>query len=230
TLGSLRIRQDYMIGTGLVPPGQSNQGESDECQFAASPDVDYLLSADSSTDSAAMSLARIRQLAAHETGHTLGLAHNFAASTYGRASVMDYPSPLVKIVDGKLDLSDAYAKGLGIFDLFSIRYAYAQFPPGADEEQELDKIVREAESASPPLLYINDVHARPVSAAHPLASVWDAPGDPVAMLRHEIEVRRIALSQFGLRNLAIGEPLSSLEEKLVPLFLHHRYPLEAAAK
>src|SRR5205807_758639 len=144
TLGSLRIRQDYTIGTGLVPPGKNNhQGESDECEFGAMPDVDYLLSNDASTDAAAMALARIRQLAAHETGHTLGLAHNFAASTYGRASVMDYPAPMVEIKNGKLDLSNAYAVGIGAYDKFAIKYAYAEFPPGADEAAELEKIVEE---------------------------------------------------------------------------------------
>src|ERR1043165_562074 len=209
-LGSQRIRQDVLIAGGLIP-------QYDELQDRA------LAELDPKTSPKLMALARIRQLAAHEVGHTLGLAHNMAASSYGRASVMDYPSPLVKIVDGKLDLSDAYAKGLGAFDLFSIKYAYGQFA----NEQELDRFVREG---APTHLYINDPHARPVSAAHPLASVWDAPGDPIAALRHEIEVRRIALSQFGLRNLAVGETLSSLEEKLVPLFLHHRYQLEAAAK
>src|ERR1041385_4626499 len=209
-LGSQRIRQDVLIAGGLIP-------QYDELQDRA------LAELDPKTSPKLMALARIRQLAAHEVGHTLGLAHNMAASSYGRASVMDYPSPTVKIVDGKLDLSDAYAKGLGAFDLFSIEYAYGQFA----NEQELDRFVREG---APTHLYINDPHARPVSAAHPLASVWDAPGDPVAGLRHEIEVRRIALSQFGLRNLAVGEPLSSLEEKLVALFLHHRYQLEAAAK
>jgi hypothetical protein len=143
---------------------------------------------------------------------------------------MDYPSPMVKITNGKLDLSEAYAKGIGVFDIFAIRYAYSQFPPGANEDAELDRIVRDAESGNPPMLFIKDEDARPVSAAHPLASVWDSPGDPVNMLRHEIEVRRIALEQFGLRNLAVGEPLSSLEEKLVPLYLHHRFQLDAAAK
>jgi hypothetical protein len=209
-LGSQRIRQDVLIAGGLIP-------QYDELHDRA------LAELDPATSPAVMALARIRQLAAHEVGHTLGLAHNMAASSYGRASVMDYPSPTVKIVDGKLDLSDAYAKGLGAFDLFSIQYAYEPFA----NEQELDRFVREG---APTHLYINDPHARPVSAAHPLASVWDAPGDPIAALRHEIEVRRIALSQFGLRNLAVGEALSSLEEKLVPLFLHHRYQLEAAAK
>src|ERR1051325_6300648 len=209
-LGSQRIRQDVLIAGGLI-------SQIDELSERALAELDAVQSP------AFDALARIRLLAPLGVGRTLGPAHNMAASSYGRASVMDYPSPTVKIVDGKLDLSDAYAKGLGAFDLFSIKYAYGQFA----NEQELDRFVRDE---APTHLYINDPHARPVSAAHPLASVWDAPGDPIAALRHEIEVRRIALSQFGLRNLAVGEALSSLEEKLVPLFLHHRYQLEAAAK
>ena len=211
TLGSLRIRQDVMIASGLIP-------QYDEMHDRA------LANLDPATSPATMALARIRQLAAHETGHTLGLGHNMAASGSNRASVMDYPSPYVKITNGKLDLSDAYAHGIGSYDKWVIRYAYAQFPPGANEEQELDRILAEAP------LYITDAESRPVSAAHPLASVWDAPGDPIDMLRHEIEVRRIALSQFGLGNIPAGTALANLEEMLVPLFLHHRYQLEAAVK
>jgi hypothetical protein len=210
TLGSLRIRQDVMIAEGLIP-------QFDELHDRA------LSALDPKTSPSMMALARIRQLAAHETGHTLGLDHNMAASSYGRASVMDYPAPYVKITDGKLDLSDAYATGIGAYDKWVIRYAYAQFA-AADEEKELDRIVREAP------LFITDPESRPVSAAHPQASVWDGPGNSVEMLRHEIEVRRIALSQFGLGNIPTGTPLSQLEEMLVPLFLHHRYQLEAAAK
>ena len=211
TLGSLRIRQDVMIAEGLVP-------QFDELHDRA------LAELDPATSPSMMALARIRQLAAHETGHTLGLDHNMAASSYGRASVMDYPSPYVKITDGKLDLSEAYTKGIGTYDKWVIRYAYAQFAPGTNEEQELDRIVREAP------LFITDPESRPVSAAHPQASVWDSQGNNIEMLRHEIEVRRIALSQFGLRNIPMGTPLAELEEMLVPLYLHHRYQLEAAAK
>src|SRR4051794_2614337 len=210
TLGSLRIRQDVMIAEGLIP-------QFDELHDQA------LSSLDPTTSPSMMALARIRQLAAHETGHTLGLDHNMAASSYGRASVMDYPSPYVKITNGKLDLSDAYTAGIGSYDKWGIRYAYAQFDP-ANEVRELDRIVREAP------LFITDPESRPVSAAHPSASVWDAPGNNVDMLRHEVEVRRIALSQFGLRNIPISTPLAQLEEMLVPLYLHHRYQLEAAAK
>lgn len=228
TLGSLRERQDYLIGTGLVPPSARGAQSQDECEFGAGADLDYLVNFDPATDAAAMSLARIRQLAAHETGHTLGLAHNFAASTYGRASVMDYPPPMIEIKNGKLDLSNAYGVGIGAYDKFAIKYAYSELSPGANEASELERIVLEGVAAG--MLFISDADARPPGAAHPLASLWDNGDDPIAMLRHEMEVRRIGLSQFGLGSVPEGTPLSLLEAKLLPLYLHHRYQLQAAVK
>jgi len=228
TLGSLRIRQDYMIGTGLIPLfAASAQGEG-ECEFGAVADLDYLTDLDPSTDAAAMSLARIRQLSAHETGHTLGLAHNFAASTYGRASVMDYPAPTVEIKNGKLDLSNAYAVGIGAYDKFAIKYGYAEFAPGSNEQSQLERILEDGVAAG--MLFISDADSRPPGAAHPLSNLWDNGSDPIAMLRHEMEVRKIGLSQFGLNSVPVGTPLSLLEAKLLPLYLHHRYQLQAAVK
>ena len=237
TLGSLRVRQDYLISSGLVPQDRAGAGGAEApdmhadhfaCDFGALPELDYLAALDPASDAVALSLARIRQLAVHETGHTLGFAHNFAASTYNRASVMDYPGPRVEIKNGRLDLSDAYARGVGAFDKFAVRYAYAQFPPGADEDRELRKIVADGVAAG--MLFISDEDARPAGAAHPLASLWDDGADPVAQLRHEMEVRRIGLSQFGLDSIHDGTPLSMLEAKFLPLYLHHRYQLLAAVK
>ncbi|MDX2041738.1 MAG: zinc-dependent metalloprotease [Acidobacteriota bacterium] len=239
TLGSLRIRQDVLLGTGMIPPNTAMGDELQRCEAGDSPEVDYLTAAtvDPASDSAAMALARIRQLSAHEVGHTLGFAHNFAASSYNRGSVMDYPAPLVEIKNGKLDLSNAYAVGIGSFDKFSVTFAYAEFPAGPDESQEqyrareraeLEKIIQKGISDG--MLYIDDGDARGVWTAHPLASVWDNGSDPIATLRHEMEVRRIGLKDFGLKSINAGQPMSALEAKLLPLYLHHRYQTVSAAK
>ena len=227
SLGSLRIRQDFLLGTGMIPPylaqTQGMNDPNDACMFGDAPEVDYL---DTSTDSAAMSLARIRQLAAHEVGHTLGFAHNFAASSYNRGSVMDYPAPLVEIKNGKLDLSNAYAVGIGVFDKFAVKYAYADIR--ANEDAELEKIV--TQGVADGMLMIADEDARGADTAHPLASVWDNGADPVAMLRHEMAVRRIGLANFGLNSVPDGTPLAQLEAKLLPLYLRHRYQMVSALK
>jgi hypothetical protein len=225
SLGSLRIRQDYTLGTGMIAP---NISQSNQCEAGDSPDIEYLAQADPATDSGAMSLARIRQLSAHEVGHTLGFTHNFAASSYGRASVMDYPAPMVEIKNGKLDLSNAYAAGIGEYDKFSVKYAYAEFPAGTNEKEELEKIIQRGVADG--MLFIDDQDGRGVGTAHPLASVWDNGSDAVAMLRHEMQVRRLGLKDFGLKNIAAGQPISALEARLLPLYLHHRYQLNAAAK
>jgi len=214
SLGSLRIRQDITLASGLIPPYEG-------------PDPAALAALDPGVSPTAMALARIRQLSAHEVGHTLGIAHNFAASTYDRGSVMDYPAPLVRIVDGRLDLSDAYDEGIGAFDVFAIRYGYSDFG-GREDASRLGSIVQEGLRAG--MLFVADEHARDPGSAHPLGAVWDNGADPIAMLEHEIEVRRIAMESFGLAALRPGQPLSELEPVLLPLYLHHRYQLEAALK
>ncbi len=227
TLGSLRIRQDFMIGTGLIPSFAANgMGEnSGGCNFGFMPEADYLTA--SPHESETMSLARIRQLSAHEVGHTLGLAHNFAASAYGRASVMDYPAPMVEIKNGKLDLSNAYSTGIGDYDKFAITYGYCQFPADVNEEAELERLLAKG---SEKMLFISDNDSRPAGAAHPLSNLWDNGDDPVTMLRHEMKVREIALNDFGLKNVPHGTPISMIEAKFLPLYLHHRYQLQAAVK
>lgn len=224
TLDSQRARQDFLLGVGMTPQYAS---AANACELGTAPDVNYL-PAQSASEITAMSYARIRQLSAHEVGHTLGFTHNFAASTYDRGSVMDYPAPLVRIVNGKLDFSEAYAVGIGSFDKFATRYSYSHFPSGANEDAELYKIVSQGIASG--MLFLGDQDARPAGAANPLGNLWDNGPDPVAMLRHEMKVRRIGLDQFGVKNIPVGSPMSQLENVFLPLYLHHRYQLTAAAK
>ncbi|MEM7202722.1 MAG: zinc-dependent metalloprotease [Planctomycetota bacterium] len=221
-LGSLRVRQDHMILDAFAG------GENGACAAAAHPGVDHLLPADDPR-AVDLALARLRQLSAHEVGHTLGLTHNFAASTYdGRASVMDYPAPLVRLgADGALDLTDAYAVGIGSYDAFAIRYGYQQFAPGVAEAPELARLV-DAESER--YLFITDADARALGSAHPQASLWDNGNDPVAALVDALRIRALGLERFGAAQVGGDEPLAMLQVRLVPLYLHHRFQAVAAAK
>jgi len=208
-LGSLRVRQDRMIFEGLVGADKTGTGGQD--------------------DPIRISLARLHQLAVHETGHAIGLAHNFAGSTFDdRASVMDYPPPRVKIVGGELDFSDAYQVGIGSWDKFAIKWLYTPVAPGEEGRRQLDAIV--AAGYANGLRYVSDEDSRPIGSAQPNGSLWDDGPDPVAALNHVLEVRRIALNGFGVRNLPRDAPVSDLRRVIVPIYLFHRYEVDAAAK
>jgi hypothetical protein len=207
-LGSQRIRQDFLIATGLV--------------------TDYDGSPEATREAVEMGLARIRQLSAHEVGHTLGVGHNYASSVNDRASVMDYPHPRVRITpDGKLDLSDAYGVGIGKWDVVCMAYGYQDFPDDVDERQALKSILDQAFNSG--LLYLTNQDAAPAGGAHPLSNDWDNGSNAVDELIHKMKVRRIALDSFSEKKVPVGEPLSALEEVLVPVYLFCRYQIEAAA-
>lgn len=208
SLGSLRVRQDFLIAVGLLSPYSTD---------------------DVPDDMKEMALARIRQLAAHEVGHTLGLAHNYTASMDGRASVMDYPHPLVKITDGKIDFSDAYDTGIGAWDKVSITYGYSDFPEGTDEDKALNEILQKAYHEDG-LSFLSDQDARPQGSASPRAHLWDNGDNAAKELNRVLAVRKLALDNFSESNIKMGEPMATLEESLAPVYFFHRYQTEAAVK
>jgi hypothetical protein len=204
TLGSLRVRQDFLIAEGLLSP--------------------YKTGTEYSTEAREWALARMRQLAAHEVGHTLGLGHNYYDSNAGRISVMDYPHPLVTLKpDGSLDISKVYDVGIGAWDKVAIAYGYQDFSPGTSEKAALASILDDAWQKD--ILYMTNQD----TDAHPRVDQWSNGTDAGAELTRMMEVRRAALSRFGEAAIQKGAPMATLEEALVPLFMHHRYQVEAAA-
>jgi len=215
SLGSLRVRQDYLIALGLTSPFKTAK-----------------------TDTSAMknmALARIRQLAAHEVGHTLGLAHNFSASVNNRASVMDYPHPLITINEKspqdkkqpRLSLENAYAINIGKWDKYTIAYGYGDYPP-KQEQQVLAELVANEQAQG--FKYMSDPDARPKSGANADGHLWDNGENAATELERVLRIRKIALEQFGLNSIDVGMPFSELEQVLAPIYNFHRYQVEATVK
>jgi len=206
SLGSLRIRQDFLIASALK--------------------AQYKNGNDNDNEALQLALARIRQLAAHEVGHTLGFSHNFAASVNGRASVMDYPHPYVTVKNGQLDFSQAYDTGIGEWDKVAVTYAYASYTQ--NEEDKLLNGILKAEKKG--LKFLSDSDARPISGASPIAHLWDNGKSATAELKRLLGVRKIAMQNFSLDNIKKGQPYSDLEDVFVPLYFLHRYQAEATVK
>lgn len=208
SLGSLRIRQDFLIAQALKAPYKNN-----------SKDDDFALQ---------MAIARIRQLSAHEIGHTLGFAHNFAASTNGRTSVMDYPHPKISLKNGKIDFSEAYDDKIGAWDKVTVAYSYQDFPKEVNEEIALRKILYDAFASG--LRYLTDNDARPLGSASISAHLWDNGVTIYDDLYNVLNIRKKAIENFSADNIKSHEPYSVLEDVFVPLYFFHRYQTEATAK
>jgi hypothetical protein len=206
SLGSLRVRQDYLIATGLLAPFADNED---------SPLMEE------------MAVARLKQLSAHEIGHTLGLAHNYISSTNDDASVMDYPHPKIALDDkGNIDLSNAYASGIGEWDKLAIRYGYETFEK--DEEEALEAILTEGTEKG--IRFISDRDARATGGAHPFAHLWDNGKDAAVELNRILEIRKIAINKLGENVIKRGEPMAKIQDVLIPIYFLHRYQAEAAVK
>lgn len=209
SLGSLRDRQDFLIAEGLVQPYEDGKPVSDKMLKLA--------------------LARLRQLSAHEVGHTLGLLHNFTSSVNGRASVMDYPPPTISLkTDGTVDLSDAYKTEIGGWDKRAILYGYQDFAPGTDEDKALKEIMNETLKQG--FQYISDEDARPVGSAHPQAHLWDSGNNAADELNRLMVLRKHVINNFSEKAIRQDAPMATIEEVLVPMYLVHRYQTEATSK
>ena len=202
-LGSLRVRQDRMIFEGLSGTAKTGTGADD--------------------DPIELALDRIRQLSAHEVGHSLGFAHNFAASTYGKGSVMDYPAPDIRVTNGQMDFSHTYGVGVGPWDKFAATWLYGQM-----HATDREALVQNALDKG--LVFVADSDARNVGTAHPKGNIWDNRADPITGLNDAIDVRALALKNFGPDRIADGQPLADLNKVIVPIYLYHRYQTAAAAK
>ncbi len=208
SLGSLRVRQDFLIAEGLLAPYEDGK--------TIPP---HMLE---------MSLARLRQLSAHEVGHTIGLAHSYSSSTENLASVMDYPHPIATINNGKIDLASAYDNKIGEWDKVAVTWGYQHFPESTNEADALNKIIRDALNKG--LTFLTDQDARPTGGAHPYAHLWDNGANAAEELNRVMQVRALALKNFGEKNIREGTPMAMLEATLVPVYFFHRYQAEAASK
>ena len=207
SLGSLRVRQDYMILSGLI----DNPNDIENKSLIKKTSLD-----------------RIRQLSAHEIGHTLGFAHNYISSANNRSSVMDYPHPKIDIVNGNINIDNAYSKNIGDWDKVSVRYAYTDFQENENEDVKLNDIIEEAVNKG--LYFLSDSDSRPVGSANPFSHLWDNGEFPYKELDKLLKVRDLALKNIDLENLIDGEPYDRIEDILVPIYMLHRYQIESAAK
>jgi hypothetical protein len=209
SLGSLRIRQDFLIAQALSDKPYAGEDADDQAMLD-------------------LALARIRQLSAHEIGHTLGFAHNFAASTNGRASVMDYPHPFIAWKEGGMDFTQAYDTGIGAWDKVTVAYSYTDFPDGASESEGLRAILERSHQQG--LRYISDQDSRPMGSAHVLGHLWDNGSSASEELERLLGIRAKAIANFSVDNIKTGVPHTVLEDVFVPLYFFHRYQTEAVVK
>ena len=207
SLGSLRVRQDYMILSGLI----DNPNDIENKALIKKTSLD-----------------RIRQLSAHEIGHTLGFAHNYISSANNRSSVMDYPHPKIDIIDGDINIDNAYSKNIGDWDKVTVRYAYTDFQENENEDIKLNQIIEDAVNKG--LYFLSDSDSRPVGSANPFSHLWDNGEFPYKELNKLLKVRDLALRNIDLENLVDGEPYDRIEDILVPIYMLHRYQIESTAK
>lgn len=228
-----RNERGWSVGGAVIDPrtGEMIKGMARLDSHRARTDYNLyagLMGADAAAADTAFVLARVRQVSAHEVGHTLGLAHNYIASNYERASVMDYPPPRVSLKpNGDIDLSQAYGVGPGPYDVWAIHWGYGIFPP-ATEADSLRAIVNDGLKRG--YLFLSDADARPEYGSDPRVNLWDDRESALTFLENQMAVRRVAMSRFGERNIRVGDPIALLQERFVPVYFMHRFAIGSLTK
>lgn len=228
-----RNERGWSVGGAVTDPrtGETLKGMARLDSHRARTDYNLyagLMGADAAAADTAFVLARVRQVSAHEVGHTLGLAHNYIASSYERASVMDYPPPRVSLKpNGDIDLSQAYGVGPGPYDVWAIHWGYGIFP-AASESDSLRALVEDGLKRG--YLYLSDADARPEYGSDPRVNLWDDREAATTFLENQMAVRRVAMSRFGERNIRVGDPITLLQERFVPVYFMHRFALNSLTK
>lgn len=158
--------------------------------------------------------ARTRQLAAHEIGHALGFAHNFASHLHPVPSVMDYPAAAFAVGPDRIDVDSAYVEGLGTWDHHIVARLYAPT----------------AETAGSDLPYVTDADSRLDEASDGTGATWIVPGAPLEALKNMESVRAAALRSFGPGVVPPGSDSNEIERRFTILYLLHRHQAVAVAK
>ena len=105
----------------------------------------------------------------------------------------------------------------------AITYGYQDFPKGTDEAKALTKILDDAWAKDIRYMTNQDM------SANPRVDQWSNGTDPAAELTRMMAIRKAALGRFGEQSIKNGRAMAEMEEVLVPLYLYHRYQVEAAA-
>jgi hypothetical protein len=202
-LDGMRLRADRLLFDALTAP------------YTDHPDL---------ADRDAALRQRFKLLVAHEVGHTLGLRHQYIGSAQGNSSVMDYPFPNITLdADGIPRLRDVFPNAVGPWDKFMVQYGYQSFTP--DEEAArladlIDGIERQG------FYWMTDEDS---NHADPFVEKWDFGADPVAALNTVLSIRRAAMQRFSRAAIPANEPLATLQDALVPVYLLHQFAVKPVA-
>lgn len=214
-LESDRVHTASRYWQAYEPPAGGASGSAHEDEFFA-PLPPY------STPETEQQLVLLREalLTAHEAGHSLGFGHNWNSSMNDRASVMEYPSPRIKLVNGRIDLTDAYQKQIGAYDTVMVRYAYTVFP--ADKEKAgLEGVIQDMRKQG--LLF--------TPSTDPRWNRYDDLADPAEYLRQAIAQRKVLMAGYGPSILQPGEPYGNLRGiRLWMAYLHHRWAIDSGVR